>query len=137
MSSSAVKRVEEERCSAPSLSAYGWNIITQLLIQQTLGSRHNPTPLMFDDAVWRNDQNRLHPVCIVKSKTELPQRDGEVYVCVCPVHLRMFRCSGSPTPCGSFKHYVASEQKKYVCVCFTVIVCVTVTFQPYLHTLPP
>lgn len=59
----------------------------ELLIQQTLRSPHNPTPLIFDDAVWRCDQNRLYPVCIVKSKTEQPHRDGEMCVCVCVLAL--------------------------------------------------
>lgn len=63
------------------------------IIQQTLFSRHNAVQsslLIFDDAIWHRDQNRLHPVCIVRPKTELPQRQKErwkerrcVVLCVC------------------------------------------------------
>ena len=73
------------------------------IIQQTLFSRHNAVQsslLIFDDAIWHRDQNRLHPVCIVRPKTELPQRQKErwketvccVCACVCAhVHV-CFMC---------------------------------------------
>lgn len=77
------------------------------IIKQTLFSRHNAVQsclLTFNDAIWHRDQNRLHPVCIVRPKTELPQRQKArwkerqgavcVFMCRCvhisfPVHLRM------------------------------------------------
>lgn len=48
-----------------------------LIIQQTLFSRRNAVQsnlLIFDDAIWHRDQNRLHPVCIVRPETEPHQR---------------------------------------------------------------
>ena len=76
------------------------------IIQQTLFSRHNAVQsslLIFDDAIWHRDQNRLHPVCIVRPKTEQPQRQKErwketvccVCVCVCVCVCARFLSSAS------------------------------------------
>ena len=63
---------ESEHTSVTSLRR---NMSTR--IQQTFFSKHRAVQsklLIFDDAIWYGDQNRLHPVCIVRPKTELPQR---------------------------------------------------------------
>lgn len=47
------------------------------IVPRTLFSTDNAVQsclLTFNDAIWHRDQNRLHPVCIVSPKTELPQR---------------------------------------------------------------
>lgn len=35
--------------------------------------------LIFDDAIWHRDQNRLHPVCIVRPKTAASETEKETW----------------------------------------------------------